>query len=78
MAVVDLFNRRLSYVAAVFAFLGVIVGVVALATNYWTVINFATPARAVHTPNGTLLESGVLNHTWNVSLVFEQEQISEN
>jgi len=30
-------NRRLATLAAVFAFLGVILGVIALATNYWTI-----------------------------------------
>jgi len=65
MAVVDLLNRRLSFVAAVFAFLGVIVGVVALATNYWTVINFTVPGTAAFTSNGTVLERGSVNFTWN-------------
>lgn len=65
MAVVDLLNRRLSFVAAVFAFFGVIVGVVALATNYWTVINFTVPGTAAFTSNGTVLERGSVNFTWN-------------
>ena len=30
-------NRRLATLAAIFAFLGVILGVIALATNYWTI-----------------------------------------
>ena len=30
-------NRRLATLAALFAFLGVILGVISLATNYWTV-----------------------------------------
>ena len=30
-------NRRLAILAAVFAFLGVALGVIALATNYWTI-----------------------------------------
>ena len=30
-------NRRLATLAALFAFLGVILGVIALATQYWTV-----------------------------------------
>ncbi len=52
---VDPLNRKLAFVAAFFAFVGVILGVVALATNYWTVERVVTPGTAVPTINGTLL-----------------------
>lgn len=68
--VVDLLNRRLSFVAAVFAFVGVVLGVVALATNYWTIENYVTPGTAVNTPNGTLLTNENVDWTWNVSYII--------
>lgn len=36
-------NRRLAILATVFAALGVILGVIALATNYWTVLSISEP-----------------------------------
>jgi len=36
-------NRRLALLAAIFAFLGVVLGVIALATNYWTLIPTVQP-----------------------------------
>lgn len=66
---VDPLNRRISFVVAFFAFIGVILGVIALATNYWTVENFVTPATAIPTPNGTVLTNDHVDWTWNVSLI---------
>ena len=65
---VDLLNRRISYLAAFFAFVGVILGVIALATNYWTVENYVMPGTAVQTPNGTFLTNENVDWTWNVSI----------
>jgi hypothetical protein len=67
---VDPLNRRISFVAAFFAFVSVILGCVALGTNYWTLENYVVPGTAVQTPNGTLLTNGNINWTWNVSLIF--------
>ena len=56
-------NRRLAILAAVFAFLGVVLGVIALATNYWTYNYTVTPTvynettTAIRSYNGTI---------WNV------------
>jgi hypothetical protein len=59
-------NRRLALLAAIFAFLGVILGTIALATNYWTIRPVFEPIR-----NGTLVvayrEDG---YRWNVCIVF--------
>jgi hypothetical protein len=68
---VDPLNRKLAFVAAFFAFVGVILGVVALATNYWTVERVVTPGTAVPTINGTLLMNGNTEWTWNVSFIFQ-------
>jgi hypothetical protein len=67
---VDLLNRRISFVAAFFAFVGVILGVVALSTNYWTLENYVTPGTAVPTSNGTVLTSEHVDWTWNVSFIL--------
>jgi hypothetical protein len=58
-------NRRLATLAAIFAFLGVILGVIALATNYWTVGDIVIDRR-----NGTNVTDGQLNgFMWNVCIV---------
>jgi hypothetical protein len=60
----ELLNRRLAILAAIFAFLGVVLGVVALATNYWT-LNVDV---VVYNETG----SGVIqsnNVTWNVCIL---------
>ena len=64
---IDPLNRQISYVAAVFAFVGVVLGVVALSTNYWTINQQATPGTALQISNGTLLTSDNIVWTWNVS-----------
>jgi len=59
-------NRRLALLAAIFAFLGVILGTIALATNYWTIESVFEP---IH--NGTLVvayrEDG---YKWNVCIEY--------
>lgn len=57
-------NRRVALLAAVFAFLGVILGTIALATNYWTLISRVEPVY-----NGTsLAASREGGYRWNVSI----------
>lgn len=64
---IDPLNRKISFLAAVFAFVGVVLGVVALATNYWTYQQEVIPGTALQTPNGTLLSNERTLSTWNVS-----------
>jgi ABC-type transporter Mla subunit MlaD len=64
---IDPLNRKMSMVAAFFAFVGVVLGVVALATNYWTVENVFTPGKAVTMQNGTMFMNENSDWTWNVS-----------
>lgn len=55
-------NRRLATLAAVFAFLGVALGVIALATNYWSINNVPNTFT-----NGTNVINLPANNTvWNV------------
>ncbi|CAF1046805.1 unnamed protein product [Adineta steineri] len=63
--IADPLNRKLSFVGAFFAFVGVILGVVALATNYWTVDNMVTPGTAMSTGNGTILMRENTEWKWN-------------
>ena len=57
-------NRRLATLAAIFAFLGVILGVIALATNYWTVGVIVADRR-----NDTNVVNDSLNgFMWNVCI----------
>jgi hypothetical protein len=65
-------NRYLSCVAACFAFVGVILGAVALGTNYWTVENIVVPSTAVPMPNGTMFGAGNEGWAWNVSFILYQ------
>ena len=67
---IDSLNRKISFVAIIFVFVGVILGVIALTTNYWTVDYMITPSKAIETENGTLLVNEKLNQTWNVSSYF--------
>ncbi|UJR23504.1 hypothetical protein I4U23_026502 [Adineta vaga] len=53
-------NRRLAIVAAICALLGVALGVIALATNYWTVVSISEP-----TYNGTIRVSERYGTMWN-------------
>jgi hypothetical protein len=59
--------RRMSMIAGIFAFLGVIIGVVALATNYWTMENMVSPGMAMQSPNGTMMMNEKSDWAWNVS-----------
>lgn len=64
-------NRRLSTLAAVFAFLGVALGVIALATNYWSI---RTVIREVN--NGTVAVQQPVEE-WNVcSLLLKNKILS--
>jgi len=57
-------NRRLATLAAVFAFLGVILGIIALATNYWTLNTIITEVR-----NDTgVVVTQQTGEVWNVSI----------
>jgi hypothetical protein len=69
---VDSLNRTISFVAVFFAFIGVILGVVALATNYWTMQMYAVPATAIPTPNGTFLTNENVEWAWNVCFNFSK------
>ncbi|CAF2317735.1 unnamed protein product [Rotaria sp. Silwood2] len=53
-------NRRLAILAATFAFLGVILGVIALSTNYWT---FIIPIEFYNETNVTNIQSNA--YGWN-------------
>jgi len=54
-------NRRLATLAALFAFLGVILGVIALATNYWTITTILSETR-----NGSeIVETQSNVEVWN-------------
>jgi hypothetical protein len=68
-------NRRLAILAAVFAFLGVVLAVIALATNYWTI---STTINQVH--NGTtLVEVQTTGELWNVCILkFEKSNFFNN
>jgi hypothetical protein len=59
-------NRRLSLLAAIFAFLGVILGTIALATNYWTVQPNVEP---IYNSTSVIGER-VAGYRWNVCIVL--------
>ena len=59
-------NRRLAILATVFAFLSVVLGVISLATNYWTL----RPALETYS-NGTMgVGERQHGYMWNVCIVF--------
>ena len=59
-------NRRLALLAAFFAFLGVALGIIALATNYWT-LGVAVDS----IDNGTLVvDRREHGYAWNVCILF--------
>ena len=60
-------NRRLALLAALFAFLSVLLGVIALATNYWTI----RPAVNVETINNgrVVVAQGASGYRWNVCIL---------
>ncbi len=59
-------NRRLALLAAIFAFLGVLLGAIALATNYWTI----TPAIEPIYNGTTIVVQREIGRGWNVCIVF--------
>jgi uncharacterized membrane protein len=59
-------NRRLAILAAIFAILGVTLGAIALATNYWTIRPRVEPFL-----NGTsVIDQREYGYVWNVCIVF--------
>lgn len=60
----DPFFRRMTMIAGVFAFMGVVLGCVALATNYWTMEYEFQPGMTMmmNNPNVTM--------RWNVRIVL--------
>jgi hypothetical protein len=59
-------NRRLAILAAIFGFLGVVLGTISLATNYWTI---RRPVEPIH--NGTLVvDQHEHGYMWNVCILF--------
>lgn len=67
---IDPLNHRMSFLATFLAFIGVVLGVVALATNYWTLAQVVVPGTALPTANGTFLTNENVFWTWNVSSTF--------
>ena len=63
----DPFFRRMTMIAGIFAMLGVILGVVAMATNYWTVQNIPSSGMPMQTSNGTMMVNERFDWNWNVS-----------
>jgi cell division protein FtsX len=57
-------NRRLATLAAIFAFLGVVLGVIALATNYWTINSIVN-----NVSNETYTNSQPTGYIWNVCIL---------
>ena len=60
-------NRRLAILATVFAFLGVILGVIALATNYWT---YSHVAPLIYNESNTNAVRAYNGSAWNVRIVL--------
>jgi hypothetical protein len=60
-------NRRLALLAASFAFLGVILGAIALATNYWTIGRTFDP---IYNGTSVVGQQEISYTTWNVCIVF--------
>jgi len=61
----DPFFRRMTMIAGIFAFIGVVLGVVALCTNYWTMESGVAPGMPMQTPNGTVIMNDSFEWTWN-------------
>ncbi len=66
----DPFFRRMTMIAGIFAMIGVILGVVALSTNYWTMEHVISPGMPMQTPNGTYMMNEKFDWTWNVSFIY--------
>ena len=65
----DPFFRRMTMIAGIFAIIGVVLGVVALATNYWTMESVPS-GMPVPSPNGTMMMNNNFDWQWNVSLIL--------
>ncbi len=63
----DPFFRRMTMMAGIFAMISVILGVVALSTNYWTMESVVTPGMPMQTPNGTIMVNEKFDWQWHVS-----------
>jgi len=61
----DPFFRRMTMIAGIFGFIGFVLGVVALSTNYWTMENVVSPGMPMQTPNGTVIMNENFEWTWN-------------
>ena len=59
-------NRRLAIIAAIFAFLGVLLGGIALGTNYWSITSDVEQIRN----EKMVLEQREHGRFWNVCIVF--------
>jgi hypothetical protein len=60
----------MTMIAGIFAMIGVVLGVVALATNYWTMESVVSPGMPMPTANGTMMMNEKFDWTWNVSLIL--------
>jgi hypothetical protein len=57
----------MTMMAGIFAMISVILGVVALSTNYWTMESVVTPGMPMQTPNGTIMVNEKFDWQWHVS-----------
>ncbi|CAF1155137.1 unnamed protein product [Rotaria sp. Silwood1] len=62
---VDRLNRKLSFVTTFFAFVGVILGVIALVTNYWTSTNVRLTNQTAEIANITIPINETVGRKWN-------------
>jgi hypothetical protein len=60
-------------ICGIFAFICCVLGVCALATNYWTMENVASPGMPMQTPNGTIMVNEKFDWTWNVSFILKKK-----
>ncbi|CAF1328023.1 unnamed protein product [Rotaria magnacalcarata] len=63
--IVDRLNRKMSFVGTCFAFIGVILSVMALTTNYWSSKSIILLSQIIETQNGSTLSSGKIERKWN-------------
>jgi len=61
----DPFFRRMSMFGGIFAFIGVLLGIVALATNYWTIQSGISRGMPMQMSNGTMVTNDTMDWTWN-------------
>ena len=69
-------NRRMSFdrlfarttmIVGIVAILGVILGLIGLSTDYWTMENVASPGMPIRNENGSIFINEKFDWTWNVS-----------